>query len=124
MCLVVFSKLGWRSHPAERPRLRQAFDKAKRKLASAKRLEAIEPQEKPTGFGLSSTFLQSRLSTTRAPFDPIEAKKNGAGGGAITVVHISGVDKKEVGWADIQFKKQDLIGFLMHDAELTDIGQQ
>ena len=35
-------------------------------------------------------------------------------------IDIVGVEKKEAGWADAQFKKQDLIAFLMHEAELLD----
>ena len=41
-------------------------------------------------------------------------------GEVFTVAQIVGVEKKEAGWADAQFKKQDLIAFLMHEAELLD----
>ena len=41
-------------------------------------------------------------------------------GEGITVANIIGADKKKAAWADIQFKKQDLIAFLMHEAELLD----
>ena len=39
---------------------------------------------------------------------------------AITVSKVMGQEKKAPGWANILFKKQDLIGLLIHEAELLD----
>ena len=41
-------------------------------------------------------------------------------GEGITVSSILGQEKKSAGWADIMFKKQNLVEFLMHEAELID----
>ena len=39
---------------------------------------------------------------------------------SVTVSKILGQEKKTPGWANILFKKQDLVGFLMHEADLLD----
>ena len=41
-------------------------------------------------------------------------------GEGMTVANIIGQEKKAAGWAHVLFKKQDLIAFLMHEAELLD----
>ena len=41
-------------------------------------------------------------------------------GEGITVASIIGADKKQAAWAGVHFKKQYLIAFLMHEAELLD----